>query len=150
MIGNAKNGTQRRLKTILYWNEFYGRYDTYDFGYGHEAFVEKQCAVSDCFATKVNGEFCSCCCLPPLRQLPENLGKLPVTFTQPGATFLAYHCTVPCLPSSLPLGPEPAAERGQVRRHHHPHPRAAQRLAGEEEREAEARHLFTHKKKYSA
>ena len=39
---------------------------------------------------------------------------------------------------SLPLGPEPAAERGQVRRHHHPHPRVAQRLAGEEEREAEA------------
>ena len=42
----------RRLKTILYWNEFYGRYDTYDFGYGHEAFVEKQCGVADCFATK--------------------------------------------------------------------------------------------------
>lgn len=42
LIGSAKNGTQRRLKTILYWNEFYGRYDTYDFGYGHEAFVEKQ------------------------------------------------------------------------------------------------------------
>ena len=48
-----KNGTFRRLKTVLYWNEFYGRYDTYDFGYGHEAFVEKQCAVADCFATKV-------------------------------------------------------------------------------------------------
>ena len=41
-----------------------------------------------------------------------------------------------CLPPSI--GPEPAAERGQVRRHHHPHPRAAQRLAGEEERETEA------------
>ena len=53
-IGNAKNGSSaRRLKTILYWNEFYGRYDTYDFGYGHEAFVEKQCGVADCFATKV-------------------------------------------------------------------------------------------------
>ena len=52
-IGSAKNGTLRRLKTVLYWNEFYGRYDTYDFGYGHEAFVEKQCAVSGCFATKV-------------------------------------------------------------------------------------------------
>lgn len=52
-IGNAKNGTLRRLKTILYWNEFYGRYDTYDFGYGHEAFVEKRCGVADCFATKV-------------------------------------------------------------------------------------------------
>ena len=52
MIGSAKNGTQRRLKTILYWNEFYGRYDTYDFGDGHEAFVEKQCSFADCFATK--------------------------------------------------------------------------------------------------
>ena len=44
------NKTQ--LKTILYWNEFYGRYDTYDFGFGHEAFVEKNCAFSNCFATK--------------------------------------------------------------------------------------------------
>ncbi len=41
-----------RLKTILYWNEFYGRYDTYDFGFGHEAFLEKNCAYSNCFATK--------------------------------------------------------------------------------------------------
>ena len=49
---NGKNKT--RLKTILYWNEFYGRYDTYDFGFGHEAFLEKNCAVSNCFATKVN------------------------------------------------------------------------------------------------
>ncbi len=32
----------KRLKTVLYWNEFYGRYDTYDFGYGHEAFKEKE------------------------------------------------------------------------------------------------------------
>ena len=47
---NGKNKT--RLKTILYWNEFYGRYDTYDFGFGHEAFLEKNCAVSNCFATK--------------------------------------------------------------------------------------------------
>ncbi len=31
-----------RLKTVLYWNEFYGRYDTYDFGYGHQAFKEKE------------------------------------------------------------------------------------------------------------
>ena len=46
----GKNKT--RLKTILYWNEFYGRYDTYDFGYGHEAFVEKRCKFSNCFATK--------------------------------------------------------------------------------------------------
>lgn len=45
-----KNKT--RLKTILYWNEFYGRYDTYDFGFGHEAFLEKNCAYSNCFATK--------------------------------------------------------------------------------------------------
>lgn len=30
-----------RLKTILYWNEFYGGYDTFDFGYGHQAFTEK-------------------------------------------------------------------------------------------------------------
>ena len=52
VVGSSKNGSERRLKTILYWNEFYGRYDTYDFGYGHEAFVEKQCAYSDCFATK--------------------------------------------------------------------------------------------------
>jgi hypothetical protein len=36
----------------LYWNEFYGRYDTFDFGYGHEAFLEKGCAHSGCFATK--------------------------------------------------------------------------------------------------
>ena len=49
---NGKNKT--RLKTILYWNEFYGRYDTYDFGFGHEAFLEKNCAVSNCFATKVS------------------------------------------------------------------------------------------------
>lgn len=47
---NGKNRT--RLKTILYWNEFYGRYDTYDFGFGQEAFVEKGCAFSNCFATK--------------------------------------------------------------------------------------------------
>ena len=40
------------LKTILYWNEFYGRYDTYDFGFGHEAFLEKNCKYSNCFATK--------------------------------------------------------------------------------------------------
>ena len=46
----GKNKT--RLKTILYWNEFYGRYDTYDFGFGHEAFVEKNCAYTNCFATK--------------------------------------------------------------------------------------------------
>ena len=39
---NGANST--KLKTILYWNEFYGRYDTFDFGYGHEAFVEKGCA----------------------------------------------------------------------------------------------------------
>jgi len=45
-------GNVTKLKTILYWNEFYGRYDTYDFGYGHEAFVEKGCAYSGCFATK--------------------------------------------------------------------------------------------------
>ena len=38
----------------MYWNEFYGRYDTYDFGFGHEAFLEKNCAVSNCFATKVS------------------------------------------------------------------------------------------------
>ena len=31
-----------RLKTVLYWNEFYGRYDTYDFGYGRQAFAEKE------------------------------------------------------------------------------------------------------------
>ena len=49
--GPGKNN-KTRLKTILYWNEFYGRYDTYDFGYGHEAFVEKQCPYSNCFATK--------------------------------------------------------------------------------------------------
>ena len=48
--GTGKNRT--RLKTILYWNEFYGRYDTYDFGFGHEAFVENNCPVSNCFATK--------------------------------------------------------------------------------------------------
>ena len=47
---NDKNKTQ--LKTILYWNEFYGRYDTYDFGFGHEAFIEKNCPYSGCFATK--------------------------------------------------------------------------------------------------
>ena len=47
---NGANST--KLKTILYWNEFYGRYDTFDFGYGHEAFVEKGCAYSACFATK--------------------------------------------------------------------------------------------------
>ena len=47
---NDKNKTQ--LKTILYWNEFYGRYDTYDFGFGHEAFIEKNCPFSGCFATK--------------------------------------------------------------------------------------------------
>jgi hypothetical protein len=41
-----------KLKTILYWNEFYGRYDTFDFGYGHEAFMEKGCSYSGCFATK--------------------------------------------------------------------------------------------------
>lgn len=45
-------GNVTKLKTILYWNEFYGRYDTFDFGYGHEAFVEKGCAYSGCFATK--------------------------------------------------------------------------------------------------
>ena len=51
-IGSGKNKT--RLKTILYWNEFYGRYDTYDFGYGREAFLEKQppCRYTNCFATK--------------------------------------------------------------------------------------------------
>ncbi|CAB4060076.1 FUT-1 [Lepeophtheirus salmonis] len=32
------DGNTTRLKTILYWNEFYGRYDTYDFGYGHDPF----------------------------------------------------------------------------------------------------------------
>ena len=47
---NDKNKTE--LKTILYWNEFYGRYDTYDFGFGHEAFIEKNCPNSGCFATK--------------------------------------------------------------------------------------------------
>ena len=47
---NDKNKTE--LKTILYWNEFYGRYDTYDFGFGHEAFIEKNCPNSACFATK--------------------------------------------------------------------------------------------------
>ena len=46
----GKNKT--RLKTILFWNEFYGSYSTYDFGYGHEAFVDNQCKVSTCFATK--------------------------------------------------------------------------------------------------
>lgn len=47
---NDKNKTE--LKTILYWNEFYGRYDTYDFGFGHEAFIEKNCPNTNCFATK--------------------------------------------------------------------------------------------------
>ncbi|XP_040582158.1 alpha-(1,3)-fucosyltransferase C isoform X2 [Lepeophtheirus salmonis] len=46
------DGNTTRLKTILYWNEFYGRYDTYDFGYGHDPFVENNCKVSDCYATK--------------------------------------------------------------------------------------------------
>ncbi|XP_059087672.1 alpha-(1,3)-fucosyltransferase C-like [Tigriopus californicus] len=46
----GKNKT--RLKTILYWNEFYGRYDTYDFGYGRQAFLDNQCRVSTCFATQ--------------------------------------------------------------------------------------------------
>jgi hypothetical protein len=53
-IPNGKNN-KTKLKTILYWNEFYGRYDTYDFGFGHEAFVEKNCAYSNCFATKDRG-----------------------------------------------------------------------------------------------
>ena len=35
-----------------YWNEFYGRFDTYDFGFGQEAFQEKSCAFSNCFTTK--------------------------------------------------------------------------------------------------
>jgi len=53
LMTQAENGKNKtRLKTILYWNEFYGCYDTYDFGFGHEAFLEKNCAVSNCFATK--------------------------------------------------------------------------------------------------
>ncbi len=39
---SGPNRTGSRLKTVLYWNEFYGRYDTYDFGYGHQAFQEKE------------------------------------------------------------------------------------------------------------
>ena len=35
-----------------YWNEFYGRFDTYDFGFGQEAFQEKGCAFTNCFTTK--------------------------------------------------------------------------------------------------
>ena len=40
------------INIFRYWNEFYGRFDTYDFGFGHEAFVEKGCAFSNCFTTK--------------------------------------------------------------------------------------------------
>ena len=50
LIVVGKNRT--RLKTILYWNEFYGRYDTYDFGFGHEPFLENGCKYSNCFSTK--------------------------------------------------------------------------------------------------
>ena len=71
-IGSAKNGTLRRLKTVLYWNEFYGRYDTYDFGYGHEAFVEKQCAVTDCFATKV------CCTATSYSTINPDISPIPI------------------------------------------------------------------------
>ena len=38
--------------TCRYWNEFYGRFDTYDFGFGQEAFQEKGCAFTNCFTTK--------------------------------------------------------------------------------------------------
>ena len=37
---------------IRYWNEFYGRFDTYDFGFGQEAFQEKGCAFTNCYTTK--------------------------------------------------------------------------------------------------
>lgn len=51
LIVNVKNRT--RLKSILYWNEFYGRYDTFDFGFGNEPFHENGCQYTNCFATKV-------------------------------------------------------------------------------------------------
>jgi len=41
-----------KYKTVLYWNDFYGAKDVYDFGFGREAFAEKCLGVAkDCFAT---------------------------------------------------------------------------------------------------
>ena len=40
------------ISPIRYWNEFYGRFDTYDFGFGQEAFQEKGCAFTNCYTTK--------------------------------------------------------------------------------------------------
>lgn len=50
IVGAGANRT--RLKSILYWNEFYGSYDTFNFGFGNEPFVENGCEWTNCFATK--------------------------------------------------------------------------------------------------
>ena len=46
--------SNRTYKRILYWTPYFNS-DDFRFGFGHEAFVERGCAVSDCEATADRG-----------------------------------------------------------------------------------------------
>jgi len=50
-----------KLKKILFYNDYYGRYDFF-FGFGHQTFIDEGCDVTNCFTTSNKSLLCKCHC----------------------------------------------------------------------------------------
>ena len=50
-----------KMKKILYYSDFFGRKD-FNFGFGHQIFIDEGCEVTNCYATSNNSLLCELIC----------------------------------------------------------------------------------------